>query len=517
VPAAGGTERRVASFGYQPQWSPDGSKLLFFGDLKSGVERFGELPNGNAKPQAVYLLTLPDGRPTPLSAELGNNFISYRVKWHPDGQRVSVWGKHRTEGWSFWTGAPLDWNPIRSEIAPDISQQLQTTDVTLVDFAWSQRRNALFFEVQHGGVSNIWRIDVNPNTMRWQRAFPLTTGTARNVNISVSLDGTKVAFSVRSDRTRLWSFPFDAISGRIVGEGHAVLAEGADTPYDVSADGREIVYRTSRRGTPQLWKRSLPQGEARLLVSGQGWSAPRFSRDGTRIVARRDTPVALESSAVQQDIVLMASSSGQLQLLTTPQRTAPDDLTTFTPFDWSVDGARILSACSVHDHIGICLLSLASAPHAERQMRVIASAPDRNLFQAQFSPDERLICFQATTRQTGRPMTSQIYVAPATGGPWVSITDGEFWDDKPRWSSNGRMIYYVSRRNGFFNVWARPFDPVLGRPVGDPFRVTDFESPSNSIFHASIAKLHISVLSDRLILPITDSSANIWMLENVDR
>lgn len=150
-------------------------------------------------------------------------------------------------------------------------------------------------------------------------------------------------------------------------------------------------------------------------------------------------------------------------------------------------------------------------------MRVIASAPDRNLFQAQFSPDERLICFQATTRQTGRPMTSQIYVAPATGGPWVSITDGEFWDDKPRWSSNGRMIYYVSRRNGFFNVWARPFDPVLGRPVGDPFRVTDFESPSNSIFHASIAKLHISVLSDRLILPITDSSANIWMLENVDR
>ena len=234
-------------------------------------------------------------------------------------------------GWSFWTGAPLDWNPIRSEIAPEVSDQLQTSDVTLVDFTWSQRRNALFFEVQQGGVSNIWRIDVNPNTMRWQGASALTTGTARNVNISVSPDGTRVAFSVRSDRTSLWSFPFDAVSGRIAGEGHAVLSEGADAPFDVSADGRQIVYRTSRRGTPQLWKRSLPQGEARLLVSGPAWSVPRFSRDGTRIVARRDNRAALESSAVQQDIVLMASSGGQPQLLTTPQRTAPDDSTDVRP------------------------------------------------------------------------------------------------------------------------------------------------------------------------------------------
>ena len=518
VPATGGTEQRIASFGYHPQWSPDGSKLLFYGDLNSGVVRFGEPPKGNAKPHAVYLLTLSDGRPVPLSADLGNSFISYRVKWHPDGQRVSVWGKHRTAGWSFWTGTPLDWNSIRSEIAPEVADQLQTGDVTLADFTWSQRRNALFFEVHQGGVSNIWRIDVNPNTMRWQRASALTTGTARNVNISVSPDGSKVAFSVRSDHTRLWSFPFDAVSGRIAGEGHAVLAEGADAQFDVSADGREIVYRTSRRGTPQLWKRSLPQGEARLLVSGPALSVPRFSRDGTRIVARRDTRVALESSAVQQDIVLLASSGGQPQLLTTAQRTAPDDLTTFAPFDWSVDGGRILSACSVQERIGVCLLSLPSAPHAEREMRVIASSPDRNLFQAQFSPaDERLICFQAVKRATGRPTTSTIHVASAAGGPWVSITDGEFWDDKPRWSPNGRMIYYVSRRNGFFNVWARPFDPVRGRPFGDAFRVTDFESPSHSIFNASIAKLHISVLSDRLILPITDSSANIWMLENADR
>ena len=46
-------------------------------------------------------------------------------------------------------------------------------------------------------------------------------------------------------------------------------------------------------------------------------------------------------------------------------------------------------------------------------MRVIASSPDQNLFQAQFSPgDERLICFQAVTRATGRPMTSTITSRP---------------------------------------------------------------------------------------------------------
>jgi WD40 repeat protein len=51
------------------------------------------------------------------------------------------------------------------------------------------------------------------------------------------------------------------------------------------------------------------------------------------------------------------------------------------------------------------------------------------------------------------------------------------WDDKPRWSPDGRTIYFLSGRGGFFNVWGIHFDPDAGEPVGQPFQVSKFESP----------------------------------------
>jgi WD40-like Beta Propeller Repeat len=134
-------------------------------------------------------------------------------------------------------------------------------------------------------------------------------------------------------------------------------------------------------------------------------------------------------------------------------------------------------------------------------MPVIASAPDRSLFQAQFSPDERLICFNAIMRPPDRPRKSTIQVAPVSGGPWVAVTSGEFWDDKPRWSPDGRIIYYASLRNGFFNIWGRRFDQTQGRPLGEPFRVTEFERLEHTIF-PDVSRMHFAVSSDRLMLPM---------------
>ncbi len=69
---------------------------------------------------------------------------------------------------------------------------------------------------------------------------------------------------------------------------------------------------------------------------------------------------------------------------------------------------------------------------------------------------------------------SALYVVPAAGGAWTRITDGKHWDDKPRWSPDGKTIYFVSGRGGFFNVWGIHFDPAEGKPVGEPFRVSTF-------------------------------------------
>src|SRR5262249_360414 len=133
----------------------------------------------------------------------------------------------------------------------------------------------------------------------------------------------------------------------------------------------------------------------------------------------------------------------------------------------------------------IYLVPLAAAPHAETQARILAADPDYNLFQPQFSPDGRWICFMAVKATDAA--TSTFCVMSAAGGAWTRLTEGKYYDDKPRWSPDGRMIYFVSPRGGFTNVWGLRFDPMKGQALGEPFRVTQFESPNKLISPSSTA------------------------------
>ena len=123
------------------------------------------------------------------------------------------------------------------------------------------------------------------------------------------------------------------------------------------------------------------------------------------------------------------------------------------------------------------MLPLASAPHAEAAARKIASDPGYDLWQPHFSPNGRWIVFNAVANSP-TALESAIYVVPLEGGPWTRITEGEHWGDKPRWSPDGKTIYFISGVGGFFNIWGIHFDPAKGKPVGEPFRVSEFERPS---------------------------------------
>jgi len=63
-------------------------------------------------------------------------------------------------------------------------------------------------------------------------------------------------------------------------------------------------------------------------------------------------------------------------------------------------------------------------------------------------------------------------------------------------------------------VWGIRFDPAPGTPTGEPFRVTDFESPGQRIL-SDPRNLEMAVSADRLVLPILEDSGDIWIMENV--
>ena len=103
-----------------------------------------------------------------------------------------------------------------------------------------------------------------------------------------------------------------------------------------------------------------------------------------------------------------------------------------------------------------------------------------------------------------------------TGGEWTRITEGKALETHPRWSPDASTIYYVSNRTGFFNVWGIHFDPEVGKPLGQPFQVTAFDSPARLMAISSFPN-EISIGKNRLVLSLGEVSGNIWMLDNADR
>jgi sugar lactone lactonase YvrE len=133
------------------------------------------------------------------------------------------------------------------------------------------------------------------------------------------------------------------------------------------------------------------------------------------------------------------------------------------------------------------------------------------MWQTRLSPDERWVCFNAI-RKANETHGSTVYVVSTSGGEWVRITEGKYWDDTPRWAPDGKTLYFASNRTGFFNVWGIRFNSLKGEPEGNPFRVTDFEGPNQMP-----AFYGFTVGAKGLLVNLKEMSGNIWVLDNVDQ
>jgi Tol biopolymer transport system component/DNA-binding winged helix-turn-helix (wHTH) protein len=505
VPILGGAEQQIASFGYHPRWSPDGTQILF---QRSNFQ-------GRALgAKEVYTVALDGRPPRKMLSTFLNEFGTFRTAWHPDSTRISIWGAHRKEGLTFWT-VPIDGSgaPVKSELAPAVRERSSRASVRFTDadelplaFLWSPSGDALYFEGLSRGVRNIWKVEVDASTLQWRLGpHRLTTGADANAGISLSRDGMKLAFAVRDDRIRLWSFTIDAASGRVVDAGEPITAEAFDALSPVlSRDGAQLVFGAERGGTQELWRKSIVDGRETLVVPGDRYKriSPVWSYDNSRVMYLRTSRDGPRDTS--GEIVTVSASGGQEQVLRTAAQLE-------RLFDWSADGAWILAAPRrTAAPYELVLLPADADSGADR--RVLATDPQSNLWKARLSADQRWVAF---TVPTG-PGASAVYAVPFAGGDRVMITSGAFFDDRPRWSLDGRFVYFLSSRSGFFNVWARRFDPERGAALGEPFAVTELNDPAQMIPPRTV-QLGVAISHDRLIIPVAAASGNIWVLDGMNR
>jgi Tol biopolymer transport system component/DNA-binding winged helix-turn-helix (wHTH) protein len=511
VPALGGSglERKVSSFGYFPLWSPDSTRILFrkhFTTLGLGTDRF-------------YVVGLDGGDPHSVLADFKGpqGLEADSAAWHPDGKRISLWAWDREAGRSLWTVPLAGGVAVKSEIAPEIIRQLEEVSVGrgIVEsgtwdfkFSWAPSGKAIYFERTFRGANNLWKMIIDPDTMRATAIERLTTGSGLDTQLDVSADGKKLAFTVESLHVRAWLFPFDATRGRVTGSGQAVTSLGVNAwMQNLSRDGTRLAFSNYRFGKMELWEKSLLDGhEAPIVTDEYVRVAPQWSPDGKSLTYQRSNPSTGENQ------VMVWSGQSRNEEPATESRTADQYV-----YDWSPDGQRLLVSIErSDDHLHeIWLMPVtAGEAHAEPAAQKIISDSGYDLFQPHFSPDGRWIVFEAI-RQAPK-IESILYVMPAGGGPWSRISQGKYWDDKPCWAPDGKTIYFVSGGGGFFNVWGIRFDQATGKSVGKAFRITALENPGRMIPN-TISLVGLSLNQNKLVLTVEERSGGIWVLDNVDQ
>jgi Tol biopolymer transport system component/DNA-binding winged helix-turn-helix (wHTH) protein len=507
VPALGGEgrERRIATFGYRPRWSPNASQILFQTAQIYGLNRIYVVDFNGSAPREIaaeFLSRKPIG--------LWNRALS--AVWHPDGKRVSIWMGQEEPSPSFWTLAIAGGTAVKSAVPPNLAKQFGDVAVAGVEqtwgedsaFSWAPSGKAIYFERTSRGVRNIWKMTVDPETLEGIAIERLTTGPGVDTDPAISAGG-KMAFTAETQHIRAWVFPFDANHGRLTGAGQALTPPAVKVTggQSLTRDGSKLAFSGNRSGKWELWEKSLVDGrDLPIAADDYDCFAPQWSPDGTRLAYTR------------------AKAGGSQLMVRSSQSRIEEPLTTFSQTswfvtDWSRDGKWILASQSddATSRAEIWLLPVARSPAAETASRKIAASPADGFWQAHFSPNGRWIAFEAVS---GSPTSakSTLYVVPASGGPRTRLLEGGQWDDKPRWSPDGNMIYFVSDRSGSFNVWGTHFDAIKGKAVGKPFPVTAFTTPV-LMLPAPIDVVDLSITQDRLVLTLEDLSGSIWILDNV--
>ena len=138
---------------------------------------------------------------------------------------------------------------VSSKLANDLPLQWTDRGTRLQRFQWNAKGTAIYLEAIVNEVRNVWRVRVDPATLEWVTAERLTTGSGPDAAARSPDDGNRMAFTVQRQSTRLWAFPFDATSGRIVGKGEPVTPEeGSVDVAALSPDGRFAAYSLRRAG-----------------------------------------------------------------------------------------------------------------------------------------------------------------------------------------------------------------------------------------------------------------------------
>jgi eukaryotic-like serine/threonine-protein kinase len=290
VPTLGGAPRLLVESGRVPRFSPDGRWLAYLLPMGAGVFH-------------VYVVPAAGGTQRRLASEL--LWASWPV-WSPDSTVMVVLGRHvsDTRGMYDFFVIPVDGRPvIPLNLAPHRPWLPKGAGVSygMAPLAWDRDGSRILFHEHVGDTRNIWQVRVE--SQGWRaigEAERVTFGHDDEESAAVSERGQLVYTSyVRS--LDLWTLPIDADQGVATGPLKRMFTDAADDQVPrLSQDGRWLAYTSQRqRGAWHLRLRDLLTGKEQNLATSEWPHDSAISPDGRRIafsLNRPNSPILLTST-----------------------------------------------------------------------------------------------------------------------------------------------------------------------------------------------------------------------------
>jgi hypothetical protein len=115
----------------------------------------------------------------------------------------------------------------------------------------------------------------------------------------------------------------------------------------------------------------------------------------------------------------------------------------------------------------------------------------------------------------------RIYITPVENfipaGPdrWISLTFGEYHDDKEQFSLDGNTVYFTSNRDGFTCMWALQLDPKTKHAQGSPFAIQHLHG-SQRIYSGISESNHmeVNIARDKIITNLDEFHCDAFIGQN---
>lgn len=440
----------------------------------------------------VYVIPSTGGPPRPVMSDLTAAGVP---EWSDDSRRLVTFGRKDdlpppAGGWNWWV-VPVDGGPATSTGA---FARLRQKGFNGIDTWEAPRvakwhRNELLFSARRGDSSNVWKVQIDGSTSRVTgEPQRLTSGTGLYAYPSLTADG-RLLFAGLINSSDVWILPVDSNRPKAVGKPQRVTETiGPHYSASLSTDGKLLAYSSVRYGQPRGWIKNFEDGTATPVASG---AASQYI-----------SQLSFDSS------LLVYSTGGEDGAgFVIPVRGGASDQFCehcATAYDLSPDNKVVL----YRKGSDIRAFNLVS-----RRDSLFMQSSKYHIYQHKFSPDGEWVTFEALHGHR-----SAVFVAalrgnglPAPENEWIPVTVEEGWADKPRWSPGGKIIYFISNRDGFFCLWAQRLDKSK-HPIGAPAPIAHFHGSRLSVGNVgSGGVIQISVARDKIAINLGELTGNLWV------